>query len=156
VQSCYAKTGNTRTVPLSPDVLAALRKLHDERKPAAEEQVFLLNGKVWKTWRKAFEAASRRAGLTDFRFHDLHHFGKLARGERSFTEGGARADGPCGRQNDYAVFALIAELQAAGDRCVASLRRGRFGIGVPSKVPYTTLQRKWYASVSSLFSSVRP
>ena len=30
-------------------------------------------GRPWKLVRKSFEAAVRRAGITDFRFHDLRH-----------------------------------------------------------------------------------
>jgi len=30
-------------------------------------------GKPWKSWRTAFENARERAGITDFKFHDLRH-----------------------------------------------------------------------------------
>jgi integrase len=73
VQSCYAKNGETRTVPMSPDLRAALTKLHDERQPASEDFIFTRKGREWKSWRTAFEKAVKRAGIEDFTFHDLRH-----------------------------------------------------------------------------------
>jgi len=33
IESCYAKNGEARTVPMSPDLAAAFEKLKNERKP---------------------------------------------------------------------------------------------------------------------------
>ena len=41
---CYAENGDARTVPLSPDLAAALQKLHDEGKPKTEDVVFHTRG----------------------------------------------------------------------------------------------------------------
>ena len=66
VQSRYSKNGETRTVPLSDDLLAALTKLKEERKPKPEDYVFLLDGEFWKSWREAFNGAVERAGIQEF------------------------------------------------------------------------------------------
>lgn len=73
VQSCYSKNDETRTVPLTDDLAKALRKIKEKRKPDANDHVFLLDGKPWKDWREAFNGALRRAGISNFRFHDLRH-----------------------------------------------------------------------------------
>ena len=50
--------------------------MHNKRTPVATDPVFIKNGKPWKCWRTAFENALKRAGISDFRFHDTrHHFG---------------------------------------------------------------------------------
>lgn len=73
VESRYAKNGEARTVPLSPDLRAALKKLHEERKPQADDIVFTYEGRPWIVWRKSFNTALKRAGISDFRWHDLRH-----------------------------------------------------------------------------------
>jgi integrase len=74
VESCYAKNGETRSVPMSEDLSSALRALREERKPAADAVVFVSRyGTPWKSLRTAFGNAVERAGLKDFRFHDLRH-----------------------------------------------------------------------------------
>jgi integrase len=74
VQSCYAKNGETRTVPMTDDLFAALERLKNERDRQPEDLVFINRyGKPWKSWRTAFENAVERAGIKDFKFHDLRH-----------------------------------------------------------------------------------
>jgi integrase len=73
VESCYAKNGEARTVPLTDDIAIALAKIRDERKPAPDDLVFLYEGKPWATWRRSFRTALKNAGIKDFRFHDLRH-----------------------------------------------------------------------------------
>jgi integrase len=74
VQSCYAKNGETRTVPLTPDLYNALQSVHNERKPGSDDFVFVrTDGQPWKCWKEAFKGALKRAGITDFKFHDLRH-----------------------------------------------------------------------------------
>jgi integrase len=74
VESCYAKNGETRTVPMTEDLFEALSILKTGRDRDTEDLVFISRyGKPWKDWRTAFCNAVERAGLKDFRFHDLRH-----------------------------------------------------------------------------------
>lgn len=73
VESAYGKNGDARTVPLSSDLAAGLRKLHEARRPKQEENVFLYEGRPWTAWRKSFNSALKRAGIVAFRWHDLRH-----------------------------------------------------------------------------------
>jgi integrase len=74
VESAYAKTGDTATVPLHPDLAKVLKDLHADRKPEPDARVFVSRyNKPWKSWRTAFRNACDRAKLKDFRFHDLRH-----------------------------------------------------------------------------------
>jgi integrase len=72
VESCYAKKRETRTVPLTDDLAAALQKIKGERKPNADDPVFTHDGKPWSCWKEAFGAVDR-AGIKNFHFHDLRH-----------------------------------------------------------------------------------
>jgi len=65
----HTKNGERRTLPLSPPVLAALRDLAPGRKAVF---VFVEHG-TSGAFRNAFACALRRAGITNFRFHDLRH-----------------------------------------------------------------------------------
>lgn len=73
VECCYSKNGESRTVPLSPDLAVSLQTLKDERKPKPDDHVFLHEGHEWLAWRKSFNAALKLAGITNFRFHDTRH-----------------------------------------------------------------------------------
>ena len=66
------KNGETRVVPMTPDVFEAFVALHKERR-LDTPLVFLYNGRPWKNPRTAFAAACRRAGITGLRLHDLRH-----------------------------------------------------------------------------------
>ncbi|MBM4127529.1 MAG: site-specific integrase [Nitrospira sp.] len=66
------KNGETRVVPMTPDVFDTFVELHEERR-LDTQRVFLYNGKPWKNPRTAFAAACRRAGITGLRLHDLRH-----------------------------------------------------------------------------------
>ena len=66
------KNGETRVIPMTPDVFDTFAELHTERR-LDTPRVFLYNGKPWKNPRTAFVAACRRAGVTGFRLHDLRH-----------------------------------------------------------------------------------
>ena len=66
------KNGETRLVPMTPDVFDAFAELHKERR-LDTPRVFLYKGRPWKNPRTAFSAACRRAGITGLRLHDLRH-----------------------------------------------------------------------------------
>jgi integrase len=66
------KNGETRVVPMTPDVFETFTALHKERR-LDTQKVFLYNGKPWKNPRTAIAAACRRAGITGLRLHDLRH-----------------------------------------------------------------------------------
>jgi integrase len=66
------KNGETRVVPMTPDVFDTFMALHRERR-LDTPKVFLYKGKPWKNPRTAFTAACRRAGITGLRLHDLRH-----------------------------------------------------------------------------------
>jgi integrase len=68
----HTKNGETRVVPMTPDVFETFIELHKERR-LDTPRVFLYNGKPWKNPRTAFAAACRRAGITGLRLHDLRH-----------------------------------------------------------------------------------
>ena len=74
VRRSYSKNNQTKTVPMTDDVFAAFEEMHQERDRGPEGLVFVNRyGKPWKSWRTAFENACKRAGITDFHFHDLRH-----------------------------------------------------------------------------------
>ncbi len=63
----HTKNGSSRTVPLSTDAVAVLSALP-----------YNVNGQVFpavttEAVKQAFIRATRRAGIEDFHFHDLHH-----------------------------------------------------------------------------------
>ena len=73
VDSCYSKNGETRTIPMTNDVFETF-KMRQDRDRTPEDLVFVSRyGKPWRSWRTAFRNAVERAGLHDFRFHDLRH-----------------------------------------------------------------------------------
>ena len=74
VESCYSKNGETGTVPMTMEVFTEFDQMRRDRDRAPHDIVFVSRyGKPWKNWRTAFENACERAGITDFRFHDLRH-----------------------------------------------------------------------------------
>jgi len=65
------KNNESRTVPISDRLLPVLERLYVERSGG---YVFSKpDGSPYGNWRKAFENACKRAGIEDFRFHDLRH-----------------------------------------------------------------------------------
>ena len=74
----HTKNGETRTVPMTPDVYHTFLELWKERR-LDTNRVFLYKGKPWKNPRTAFAAACRRAGIRCGRqdggltIHDFRH-----------------------------------------------------------------------------------
>jgi integrase len=66
------KNGETRVVPMTPEVYEVFRELWKERR-LDTPGVFLYKGKPMKNIRTAFAAACRRAGITNLRVHDFRH-----------------------------------------------------------------------------------
>jgi len=72
VQAAYAKTGETRSIPMNPVLTEALRQLKLDAN--GQPHVFLSQkGGRYHSVRTAFESALRRAGIAEFTFHDLRH-----------------------------------------------------------------------------------
>lgn len=70
-----AKAKKAITVPLSDTAIAVLRRqLTKKRAPEFIDSVFVYHGKpVYQTVTAAWRKALRRAGIRDFRWHDLRH-----------------------------------------------------------------------------------
>lgn len=66
------KTKDGREVPLAPAVLEALRKLNKVRQLHCPF-VFLYEGQSIQGIKNSFGGACKRAGIENFRFHDLRH-----------------------------------------------------------------------------------
>lgn len=61
--------GKVHVLPLTTELVALFGNLS----PKDRGPVFTLDGKKIKSWRTAWEGAKRRAGVEDFRWHDLRH-----------------------------------------------------------------------------------
>ncbi|MGH7232261.1 MAG: tyrosine-type recombinase/integrase, partial [Nitrospiraceae bacterium] len=66
------KNGEPRLVPMTDDVYAIFVALWQERR-LDTQRVFLYNEKPCKSFRTAYHAACRRAGITNLRIHDFRH-----------------------------------------------------------------------------------
>jgi integrase len=66
------KNGDTRVVPMTPEVYEVFRDLWKQRR-LDTNRVFLYKEKPMKNIRTAFAAACRRAGITNLRVHDFRH-----------------------------------------------------------------------------------
>lgn len=70
IHADQSKSGRAIAIPLNQDALAILQK----RKGQHTLYVFTYNGKpVARTTTKAWQTALKRAGIEDFRWHDLRH-----------------------------------------------------------------------------------
>jgi integrase len=67
------KNGEARGVPLNKAAIAALTALEPDPSQREGSVFKRKNGEDWGQIRTAFEMAVKRAGLLDFRFHDLRH-----------------------------------------------------------------------------------
>ena len=66
------KTGKSRLVPMTPDVRTMLQEL-SKVKSLTTNRVFLYKGRPLGEIKTAFKTAIKRAGIHDFKFHDLRH-----------------------------------------------------------------------------------
>jgi integrase len=69
----HTKNGDRRALPLTGHVLSLLRELHSARRGDTSLVFPGREGKAAASPRNAFECACERAGVKDFRFHDLRH-----------------------------------------------------------------------------------
>lgn len=66
------KNNEIRSIPISRELLPVLRSLRDSM-PFTHHVFSKPDGRPYGNWRKAFDSACIRAGVRDFRFHDLRH-----------------------------------------------------------------------------------
>lgn len=72
-KACYSKTDETRTVPLSKTLTEVLKQVKVSQDPPSEYVFCSRAGTPYKSYRTGFETACRKAGVSDFHFHDLRH-----------------------------------------------------------------------------------
>lgn len=74
VRAGYAKNGEGRTVPITETLREVLRRLVKEAGADGSPYLFRnCHGEPYRSIRTGFEHAAQRAGIKDFRFHDLRH-----------------------------------------------------------------------------------
>lgn len=66
------KTSNPRQIPINNDLDALFKRIR-QRQGLSSKYVFTFQGKPMDSLKDGFKAAVRRAGVVDFRFHDLRH-----------------------------------------------------------------------------------
>ena len=81
----HTKNGETRTLPMTPDVYRIFTDLWQERR-LDTQCVFLYNEKPIRDVKTAFQKACRRAGITNFRLHDLRHTASTSLRRQGWTQ----------------------------------------------------------------------
>ena len=66
------KTKNPREIPINDDLAEMFKEIRKEQ-GLSSRNVFVYNSRVVQKVHKGFKAALKRAGIEDFRFHDLRH-----------------------------------------------------------------------------------
>jgi integrase len=66
------KTKNPREIPVNEDLAQMFREIRKEQ-GLSSRHVFVYNSQVVQKVHKGFKAALNRAGIEDFKFHDLRH-----------------------------------------------------------------------------------
>jgi hypothetical protein len=66
------KTNEIRYMPMNEELFSMLKELRDSH-PHWHYVFSKEDGTAYGNWRLAFQEACRRAGIKDFRFHDLRH-----------------------------------------------------------------------------------
>jgi len=73
VQAAYAKTGNTRHIPLNKTAKATLRAWKAQQDDTSGYVFVTLNGDRIKSVRKGWKSILTAAKIKDFKWHDLRH-----------------------------------------------------------------------------------
>jgi integrase len=66
------KTKNPREIPINKDLAQMFKEIRKEQ-GLSSKHVFIYNSRVVQKVHKGFRAALKRAGIEDFKFHDLRH-----------------------------------------------------------------------------------
>jgi len=67
------KTKEPRQVPINDDLSQVFREIRKEKQLRSEYVFFRMRGKPMHSVKRGFKAALERAGIEDFKFHDLRH-----------------------------------------------------------------------------------
>jgi integrase len=66
------KNKNNREIPINDDLAEALKEIRKEQ-GLTSKHIFIYNSRTIQRVERAFKGALRRAGIQDFKFHDLRH-----------------------------------------------------------------------------------
>ena len=66
------KTKNRREIPINHDLARVFKEIRKEQ-GLSSKYVFTYNSRKIQRVERAFKGAVRRAGIKDFKFHDLRH-----------------------------------------------------------------------------------
>ena len=76
----YSKTKETRRIPLHPKAIEILKEIKARQKEKGIDHGYVFTNRMgkpysieWHGYRRVFKTACEKAGIKDFRFHDLRH-----------------------------------------------------------------------------------